>query len=330
MNNDDIIKIGIIGTGRIARRFVKECRFVKYIKLVSVYNPHEGSAGRFVDGFCDEMEDDGLGVPTATDNLNAFMQGIDAVYIASPHETHFGYIIQALTMDKHVLCEKPMCLMLDEAKAVFALATAKRLVVMEAIKTAYCPGFARLIEVLESGVIGQPRYVDACFTKLEKPGVRELVDIKYGGSFLELGSYVMLPMFAIFGSKYTALSFESMKNTSGIDIFTKGDFRFDKGLATVTCGLGVKSEGRLLVAGEEGYIIAEAPWWKLSHFEAHFEDPMKIVSYDCAFEGDGLRYEIMEFINHINGSGSVSGMMECSIIMADVMGKFMGLGASRQ
>ena len=54
-----------------------------------------------------------------------------------------------------------------------------------------------------------------------------------------------------------------------------------------------------MVSGTKGYIKADAPWWKTGHFEVHFEDPAKAIPYDEEFEGDGLRYEISEFVRRI-------------------------------
>ena len=75
------------------------------------------------------------------DDLSAFWLKVDAVYIAAPHETHYDYARQALSAGKHVLCEKPMCLEGAQAKELFQLARKRHLILMEASKTAYCPGF---------------------------------------------------------------------------------------------------------------------------------------------------------------------------------------------
>ena len=53
-----------------------------------------------------------------------------------------------------------------------------------------------------SGKIGTICNIEACFTKLENPNTRELTDTKYGGSFLELGSYVVFPILKIFGTDF--------------------------------------------------------------------------------------------------------------------------------
>lgn len=320
------MRIGIIGTGRIAARFVKETEYVDGIILTAVFNPHEGSADRFViRHFSDVPDRADTPIPAGTDRPELFWEKVDAVYIASTHETHFTYIMDALQHGKHVLCEKPLCLKGDEAKEAFAYAKEHGLTLYEAVKTAYCPGFIKLLKEAESGVIGEVRNVEACFTKLENPGRRELTDKTYGGSFTELGSYVMLPALKLFGTKYQSLHFDSISNDSGIDLFTRATMTFEKGMATLTCGLGVKSEGRLLISGTKGYLIAAPPWWLTRHFEAHFEDASIIKSYENEFLGDGLRYEIKDFLYAVQtGDSGDKGLTgEESVAMASAMETFL-------
>lgn len=269
VQNKRIQRIGIIGTGRIAERFIPEAKLVSGISTQGVYNPHAESARRFAEKW----------ETNAYENLEDFYSAVDAVYIASPHETHYKYIRSALEHQKHVLCEKPMVLKKSQAEEVFTYAKSRNLVLIEAIKTAYCPGFANLLGIACSGTIGNIRNIEACFTKLENPESRELINLKYGGSFIELGSYVMLPVIKLLGKDYGHVLFHSINDENGIDLFTKASFQCPNGIATATCGLGVKSEGRLLIAGTKGYIVAEAPWWKTTYFEVHYEDVEKTARF---------------------------------------------------
>lgn len=313
--NYKIISVGVIGTGRIANRFMPEQTLVSGLEAQAVYNPNPQSA----EAFARKHELD------AYSNLDAFFKAVDAVYIASPHETHYEYAKKALNAGKHVLCEKPMVFSKEQAKELFAIAKEKKLILFEGIKTAYCPGFIQLLNVAQSNVIGDIKYVDACFTKLEKTTSRELTDLKYGGSMTELGSYCLLPAIKLFGKEYDDLSFESIKNDDGLDIFTKVSLKYPTGMATLTCGLGVKSEGRLLIAGTKGYIVAEAPWWKTTYFEVHYENAYEIDRYADRFLGDGLRYEIADFLTQINGRNESSFKLtrEESVAMAEIMEKFL-------
>ena len=313
--NSPIQRVGIIGTGRIAERFIPEAKLVSGISTQGVYNPHTESAERFADKWEINFYKD----------LEAFYQASDVVYIASPHETHYQYIKTSLEHQKHVLCEKPMVLQKKQAEEVFEYARERKLILLEGIKTAYCPGFHKLLGIACSGIIGNIRNVEACFTKLETQVSRELTDKKYGGSFTELGSYVMLPIFKIFGKEYNSLQFDSIRDEKGLDLFTRTTLSYPSGVATATCGLGVKSEGRLLIAGTKGYIVAEAPWWKTTYFEVHYENAEKIEKYSETFLGDGLRYEISDFLSMINGSNSSEFKLTRgeSVAMAEIMEKYL-------
>lgn len=315
VQNKRIQRIGIIGTGRIAERFIPEAKLVSGISTQGVYNPHAESARRFAEKW----------ETTAYENLEDFYSAVDAVYIASPHETHYKYIRSALEHQKHVLCEKPMVLKKSQAEEVFTYAKSRNLVLIEAIKTAYCPGFANLLGIACSGTIGNIRNIEACFTKLENPESRELINLKYGGSFIELGSYVMLPVIKLLGKDYGQVLFHSINDENGIDLFTKASFQCPNGIATATCGLGVKSEGRLLIAGTKGYIVAEAPWWKTTYFEVHYEDVEKTEKFSDRFLEDGLRYEISDFLSMINGSSKNEFKLTRgeSIAMAGIMEQFL-------
>ena len=237
--NFKIQRIGIIGTGRITGRFLKEAKSVSGVSVQGAYNPHRESAERFANKY--EID--------AFETLEELYEKSEIVYVASPHETHYDYVKDALEHDKHVICEKPFVLKKVQAKELFDIAKQRNRILFEGIKTAYCPGFTKLVDVARSGLIGNIRYVDACFTKLEDKKSRELTDTKYGGSFLELGSYCLLPVIKLLGCEYEETSFDSIYDENHIDLFTKVSLKFPKGLATVTCGLGVKSEGRLLIAG---------------------------------------------------------------------------------
>lgn len=286
-----IQRIGIIGTGRIANRFAPEAALVSGVNTRCVYNPNLKSAKDFAKKWgIDAYED-----------LEDFFKSSDIVYVASPHETHYYYVRQALEHGKHVLCEKPLCLNGSKAEELFEYAKREGLILFEGIKTAYCPGFAKLLGIACSGAIGSIRGVDACFTKLEEENKRELKDREYGGSFTELGSYCLLPIIKLFGQEYQEVRFESIEDEKGIDLYTRAYMRYANGLATATCGLGVKSEGKLLVSGTTGYIVVEAPWWKTSYFEVHHEDPNDIERFSERFLGDGLRYEICDMLSMING-----------------------------
>ncbi|WP_049945705.1 Gfo/Idh/MocA family protein [Butyrivibrio sp. LC3010] len=288
-----MIRIGIIGTGRIAGRAVNEIKEVEDLCLFSVFNPDKEHAEEFAKKY---------NIDHAYSDIDDFLESVDAIYIASPHGTHYEYARKALTKKKHVLCEKPMVLSGSEVRNLYEIAESNNIILMEAIKTAYCPGFQKLEEVVKSSAIGSVIDVEAAFTRLTDGNVRELTDITNGGAFTEFGSYTMLPIFRFLGTDYRQVFYHSIpvKHSEGVDGYTKAIFKYENKFATAKTGLTVKSEGQLLISGTLGYILVPSPWWLTRYFEVRHEDPKQIEKYECEFEGDGLRYEFKEFCKRIS------------------------------
>lgn len=311
-----IVNLGIVGTGRIVPRFIKEAKFVSGVRIMRAYNPSSD-----ID---DEIFQDGI-IEKYQGDYEGFLDGIEAVYVASPNETHYGYVKKALEMGKHVLSEKPMAFTKQETIELYELAEQKKCVLLEGIKTAYCPGFQEIINVVKSGKIGAVKDVEACFTRLANPASRERTDAKYGGSFLEFGGYALLPIIKLLGTDYKDVVIDSIYDEKKLDIYTKINLKYEDGMATGKIGVGVKSEGQLVVAGTKGYILAESPWWLTKKFVVRFEDPNQIETYTPAFQGDGLRYEICEFVSAINGitKNAYKLTPEESIAMAGITELFM-------
>lgn len=310
-----VIRVGIIGTGRIAKRFVQEMKKVQDMKITVVCNPHMESAM----GFAERN-----GIEYYTDHMEKMADQVDAVYVATPHEKHYTYAKRMLDIGKHVLCEKPLTLSREQAEELYTLARQKECVLMEAIKTAFCPGFLEIIKVAKSGKIGEIVDVEAAFTKLTPISTREYQDADYGGSFTELGTYPLLPIMAFFGTEYDDIRFFSRYFSTGVDTYTKAYLVYGDKTATCKTGIGAKSEGQLLITGTRGYILVPSPWWLTTYFEVHYEDPDLIEKYSYPFEGAGMIYEIEAFKSRILSKQVVS-MIDArkSIIMAEIMEKFL-------
>jgi len=319
-----LVKIGIVGTGRVARRFQAETVYVSGVEAVAAYNPEKES----LDAYAAEFT-----VTPYSGDYAEFLDAIDAVYVASPNETHAEYVRQALRAGKHVLCEKPMTFTYAESSELYELAKQKQVVLMEGIRAAYLPGFQQLITVARDGTIGELCDIEACFTRIGVPGTPEMSDARYGGAFMEYGSYTLLPIFKLLGTDYEEITMDSILGEGGIDRFTKVQFRYKNALATSKTGAGVKSEGQLVIAGTKGYILAQSPWWLIRSFDVRYEDPTKVDHHEAPFAGqDGFRYEIAEFLDKINGNGGHDYKLTAgeSMAMAKVVEKFMGIRREQQ
>lgn len=283
-----MVNIGIIGTGSIASRFVPESKFVNSNAIVAAYNPNNEEC----EAFCKKYE---LKQAASENNLYELC---DAVYIASPHYTHYDYVRNALNAGKHVLCETPFVFSKVQAEELYALAEEQKRVLMVALKTAYCPAFVHLVSLLKSGAIGDIVEVNASVTTLTNENSDKLDSNRMGGSMSENACFPLLPIFKFFGMDYRNINFYSkMKND--VDMFTKAVFRYDHAVASFQVGLGVKTEGSMTIAGTKGYAYVPAPWWKTDYFELRFEDQNQNKKFFHTFAGDGLRYEIKDFVTAI-------------------------------
>ena len=314
------MRIGIIGTGRIAARFADTALTgIESTYISCVYNPREESAVRFIQQH---------NIQACTADWDEFVDNIDAAYVASPHETHYEYSRKLLLSGKHVLCEKPAALKKEQVRELIYIAQNNQLVYMEALKTAYCPGYKALIQIAESGRIGRIVEVEAAFSRLTPLNTREYKDDDCNGSFLEFGSYTLLPVLTLLGCEYDDVTFRTVRAQNGVDAYTKAfieykDEYIDK-TAIVKTGLGAKTEGQLVVTGTNGYILAKSPWWLTKEFEVRYENPGKIERYRFGYEGTGLCYEVREFVHRIknNDKKTVDISDNISIAMAGVMERF--------
>lgn len=310
----DRIRIGVIGSGNIAGRFISEAAFVPEVQITAIYNPHLESAISLA-------EEKHIG--TATDDWDLFIEGIDAGYIAVPHLMHQFYVKELLKAGKRVLCEKPMSLSVAELQESFELAESKGLLLMEALKTLYSPGFKRLLSDVKK--VGQIYEVDAAFTKLMPHQGRVFDKAMAGGSFTELGSYPLIPVMKILGCDYQDIRFfPFIDQETGVDIYTKALIFYRDQIADIRVGVGAKTEGNLVVTGSRGYILAQSPWWLTSRYDICYEDRSQNEHVEVPFEGDGLRYEIRAFAEMVrNGKTASEQMKRESLFLADVMEHFL-------
>lgn len=309
------IKIGVVGCGRIAKRFIPETGAVSAVKVESLYD--------IVHNHATEMATE-LGVKHVSDSYLELVERVDAVYVATPHLSHYELTKFALEHKKHVLCETPLVLNGQQARELYELAEKNGVILLEANKTAFSPAFNHLISMIKSGVIGEIVDVDASESKLwGDKFTRELDADQAGGSMYEMGSYPLLPIIKLMGTHYENVNIYS-RMQNGVDIYTKGVVRYPKAVCSFKLGLGVKTEGNLVISGTKGYAYVPSPWWLTDYYEFRFEDQNKNKKFFYMWDGEGLRYEIQEFISCILNKRFSSAKLKQkeSICMADIMQHF--------
>lgn len=271
-----MVRLGIYGNGRVAEKYRTECGFVNGLECV-------GMASR--DGEYTELLDK-----------------CDAVYIQTHPRDHVRHIRQALEAGRHVLCESPIALSADDCKSLFDLAAEKKLVLMDAIKTAYSTAYNRMLLLIKSGKIGDVMSVDATCTSL-MPSYSSVEELRERWNARQAWApAALLAVFQILGCDYEdchKTSFYAL-GTNDFDIFTKYDFKYKSAVATVKVGKGVKSEGDLIVSGTKGYVYVPAPWWKMDYFEIRYENPADNRRCFYQLDGEGIRYELLSFLKATN------------------------------
>lgn len=271
------VTVGCIGTGYLMDRFVDECSHVAGLDVAAIWPARPET-----------------GVPAA-ESLESMLEAVDAVYICASIERHRDYIESALRAGCHVLCESPLFLNSRDMEEMYALADERGLVLMEALKTRYFPAFDHLKLMLESGVVGEVKDIDASFShvfdELDKTDA-------YQGSFYDMASYICLPAVSFLGSDYDdarfVCSFEG-----DFCVWTKCDLLYPHASATLKVGRGIKTEGDMVITGTKGYVYVPAPWWKVDYFELRSEDLRNTKKYYFECVGQGQRYEAFEFVRLI-------------------------------
>lgn len=313
--SETIVNIGVVGCGRIAQRFIPETTKVDAVRLAAVYDTSRKAAEAIV-------EDESL----ICESFEELVKRVDAVYIATPHLAHYDQTKYALMHNRHVLCETPLVLRGDQAQELYELAREKSLVLLEANKTAYCPAFNHLITLIKSGLIGDVVGIDASESKLwgDENLKRELNPNEAGGSLYEMGSYPLLPILKLLGTNHEDINIYSRRNGNGVDVYTRGIVRYHNAIASFQLGLGVKTEGNLIISGTQGYAYVPSPWWKTDYFELRYEDQNRNKKYFYKWDEPGLRYEIQEFVSCIINRRYTSARLTPreSIAMARIMEQY--------
>lgn len=289
-----VLRGGIVGTGRIANRFMVESRFVSGVIFDCVCNPNIQHAEEFLSRHS---------LRKAFSNYQDMLNEVDVIYIATPHLLHEDYIRRALIARKHVLCEKPITLEYSTAKELYALAVKNGVILQEALKTAFAPLFKRLVNLAKGGVVGKICQINATFTRLTVDRtLREFDADQGGGAISEFASYVFCPIVKLFGTNPPErMSIHKLKGPlDSVETFATGLLAYPNSTAVFTVGMTGKSEGSLTVAGSTGYIYVPSPWWKTEYFEIRNDLGSVVRRLACPFVGDGLRYELAEFVNAIS------------------------------
>ncbi len=302
------IRWGIVGTGRIARKFASGLAHTKDARLVAVASRTKESADRFAGEFADPFGEITRHVGVAA---LANDDSVDVVYIATPHPMHKDGTLQCLHGGKAVLCEKPFAMNVAEAEEMIECARANRLFLMEAMWSHFFPAMAKVREIIASGAIGDVRLLQSsfCCSADWDPSGRLLSPALGGGALLDVGIYNVALAQMVFQKPPTQINSTVHLGETGVDEQSSVTLGYDGGaMAVLTSSIRTSTRHDAAIYGSEGSIVIPHMFWRpekivftpgLAHGQGHeeelcFPQTGNGYNYEAGEVGDCLRRGALE------------------------------------
>lgn len=245
---DKIFKIGILGAGWIAEKMAETVAKMSGYEIYAVASRSFEKANVFsakwtiqkAYGSYEELVSD---------------KNIDLIYVATPHSHHFQHAKLAIEHGKPCLVEKAFTANAREAKELLQLAKDKNVFVTEAIWTRYMPLSHKITEIIESGIIGQPKLLSAtlCYPLEDKERITN--PALCGGALLDVGVYVLNFARMYFGSDIVKTVTNCQLGPTGMDMQEAISLSYADGkMANLQTGALCLNDRQGIISGTEGYI----------------------------------------------------------------------------
>ena len=251
-----LLRLGILGTGNIARQFTQDLRGCEHCTVTAVGSRGADSAGSFAETY---------GIARHYGSYDQLIgdDQVDGVYVSLPNSLHHEWTIKALQAGKHVLCEKPLAGNTAESEQMFDAAESAGLVLVEAFVYRSHPMMHAVMQQLQNGAIGQLRVIRTsfCFAITTIAGNIRFSSDLAGGSLMDIGCYCISFSRHFAASEPVNVHAVAHLHESGIDDFAAGVMQFDNGVvAGFNCGMTVQADNTAYLCGDQGYIEVPVPW----------------------------------------------------------------------
>ena len=293
---------GILGPGGIAQAFAKDLALLQGHTIAAVGSRSLQNAQRFVATFGG----------TAYGSYEELVAdpSIDAIYVATPHPAHHDNVILALNAGKPVLCEKPFSVNAHEAQAMIDAAARNGVALMEAMWARFLPHYAKVREIVESGVLGPILSIHADHgQRLADQGIARLIEPALaGGALLDLGIYPVSFAHMILGTPAQITSTAVMTDR-GVDAQTSMIFTYQEGAqAVLTTTMIEQTPCRAVVAGLNGWLEIDRTFYNPAAMRVVLNDGTT-TEYPNVYKGHGLREQAEVFKQLVR-----SGKLESEIL----------------
>ena len=249
-----MIRWGIIGAGKIAKRFAQSLAYEEDAVLYAISGRNPEKMKQFqVEHPCQKVyldHHDLLADPA-----------VDAVYIALPHDMHAAWALEAIQMHKAVLCEKPAVLNADEMKEIITAARRENILFMEAMKSRFEPAYLRTKELLEKNKIGSLLSIKAQISSafpIEQNPDSYIIKPGVGGALLDTGCYCVNWLNDLCKEELSVKNISAVIKNS-IDYYVDASLMFGNVECEVIAGIDRKLEPITEIVGTKGEILVEKP-----------------------------------------------------------------------
>ena len=293
---------GILGPGGIAQAFANDLALLQGHTIAAVGSRSLENAQKFAATF-------GGAAYGSYEELVAD-PSIDAIYVATPHPAHHDNVILALNAGKPVLCEKPFAVNAHEAQAMIDAAARNGVALMEAMWARFLPHYAKVREIVESGVLGPILSIHADHgQRLADQGIARLIEPALaGGALLDLGIYPVSFAHMIVGTP-VQISSTAVMTDKGVDAQTSMIFTYQDGAqAVLTTTMIEQTPCRAVVAGLNGWLEIDRTFYNPAAMRVVLNDGTT-TEYPNTYKGHGLREQAEVFKQLVR-----SGKLESEIL----------------
>lgn len=287
MENSKKIKWGILGLGNIANQFAADLLLLQDAELTAVASRDLAKANDFAQKY---------NCPKAYDSYEALFadEEVEIIYIATPHDSHTKLSIKGLENGKHVLCEKPMALSYSDAVRMVEASKKNNKFFMEAFWTRFNPAVQDALKKLNTGLIGDVKYISADFAfRGSETENKRLFDKKLGGGALfDIGVYPLFLSYIVLGKPKEIVA-KALKHKNEIDLQTSMILQYEAAQSILFASIVSDSEMKAVIAGTKGRIELNAPWFVTDGYSLFIEGEKEAV-FTLPTLGKGYSHEIIE------------------------------------
>ena len=318
MSYERKIRWGIIGPGRIARDFAADAKYCRHGEIAAVASRSEKRARDFA------ME---FGVRKHFGDYGSLFQdpGIDAVYVATPHNFHFEQSMEGLRAGKAVLSEKPLTDQLTDTKALVEFAREQDVYLMEGMWTYFLPAIQKAKRWVDEGRIGAVRHVkaDFGFALQYDPLQRHFNPDLAGGSLLDLGIYPIAFSWLFLQEDPEAMKVISRRAPNGVDSDVNMLFEYETATANLHASFDVGLRNSAFIYGDQGYI--EIPTFWHARECTLFQEGKRTERFRDKRKGIGFSFEMESVSCDLQEGKKESSVMPLanSLKFAEIMDRVM-------